>query len=362
MTIKENKKKVGIVTFHDAHNYGALLQAYALKHKISSLGYDVGFVDAKNEKLSGKYNIWPTIKTDRSLVVEAKKMVRLLLDFSRKKARYNGFNQFIDKYINTDIPNSLDSIVIGSDQVWNFNITGGVDPIYFGEIEGVSTKNVISYAASMGNGMKPESFTSEFRGKLENLNQVGVREKQLQESLADNFGVESVVTLDPTLLLTEEEWSEITPSSKQKKKYVVVYQVVEHPMANPIVDLIAEKLGLEVIVLTSKTDHSVSKSHFSTASPDDFLSLFKNAEFVITSSFHGTAFSIINKVPFYTMKFGNTVDLRSENLLSSANLLERHISDISEVDLDAVIDFENAEESLSKVREQSVAYLQSSLR
>lgn len=361
MTVKENKKKVGIVTFHDAHNYGALLQAYALKHRISSLGYDVGFVDAKNEKLSGKYNIWPTIKTDGSLVVEAKKFVRLLLDFKRKKARYRGFNQFINKYVNTDMPNSLDSIVIGSDQVWNFNITGGVDPIYFGQIEGVSAKNIISYAASMGNGMRPESFTPEFRGKLGNINSIGVRENQLKESLEDNFGVESVVTLDPTLLLTEDEWSAITPPNKQEKQYVVVYQVVEHPMAEPIVELIAKKLGLEVVVLTSKTDHRVSKKHFSTASPDDFLSLFKNAAFVITSSFHGTAFSIINKVPFYTMKFGNTVDLRSANLLSSANLLDRHISDISEVNLDVDIEFDKAHDSLSLLRDKSVAYLKSSL-
>ncbi|MFV8440427.1 MULTISPECIES: polysaccharide pyruvyl transferase family protein [Vibrio harveyi group] len=362
MSTQEEKKKVGIITFHDAHNYGALLQAYALKYKISSLGYDVGFVDVKNKKLNGKYNIWPSYQGVSSLLPETKKLIRLLLDFNRKKARYDGFNVFVSKYINTDIGNKLDSIVIGSDQVWNFNITGGVDPIYFGHVDGVSADNIISYAASMGNGMATGSFTAGFKTMLNSLNNIGVREKQLKEELETHFDIESVVNIDPTLLLTKEEWAEITPVSTRDKKYVVVYQVVEHPMTSAVVNSIAKKYNLEVIVLTSKTDHQTSKSHFTTASPEEFLTLFKNAAYVITSSFHGTAFSIINRVPFYTMKFGNAVDLRSENLLSSANLLSRHISDLSEVNFEQEIDFDSAQNSLSSLREQSIAYLESSLK
>lgn len=359
-----SNKKVGIVTFHNAHNYGAVLQAYGLHRKLQLLGFDSEFIQDTNDTVGKKYSLYPSYK-NRSLLNYVKSWFLLLTDYKRKSKRSLAFNGFIDTYLPIYDLNqgckSYTHVVLGSDQIWNFNLTNGLQDIYFGEDEHINTNNVFSYAASMGNGMVSSNFTSAFQSKLTGLNALGVREESLGNEIKSKFNLDSVVTLDPTLLLGNEEWDKLLPANNRADKpYLLVYEVEKNPNTTSVVEYVKNKLGLEVKVISSKIKSGDDKSNITTASPQEFLSLFKNAKFVVTTSFHGTVFSVINEIPFYTLKFNSKVDLRASGLLNSVGLTERHINtveDINELD----IDFTEAKSNLTELRTRSENYLLQSL-
>ena len=150
------KLQCGIITFHRAHNYGALLQAYALRKIIASLGYDVKFIDYQHKNLEEGYNLYPKLPsniTTGKFIRYSKDWAHLVLDYRRKKARNIAFNDFINTYIplipiERDV--SLDVIVLGSDQIWNSKYTSGLDENYYGINKKINSNIKISYAASMG--------------------------------------------------------------------------------------------------------------------------------------------------------------------------------------------------------------------
>ncbi|TMP13892.1 polysaccharide pyruvyl transferase family protein [Pseudoalteromonas sp. S2893] len=359
-----SNKKIGIITFHNAHNYGAVLQAYGLYRKLQLLGFESEFIQDANDTVGKKYSLYPSYK-NKPLLSFCKSWLLLLADYKRKSKRSSAFNDFIENYLPTYDLNrgckSYSHVVLGSDQIWNFNITSGIQNIYFGENENIRTESVFSYAASMGNGMEASNFTPSFKSKLEGLSAIGVREKSLSDEIKDNFDLESVVTLDPTLLLENEEWNKLLSSKESTDNpYLLVYEVEKNSNTAAVVEYVKNKLGLEVKVISSKIKAGESKSNITTASPREFLSLFKNASFVVTTSFHGTVFSLINEVPFFTIKFNSKVDLRSSGLLGSVELCDRHIESIADVD-ELTIDFTNAKENLSALRIKSETYLLNSL-
>lgn len=359
-----NNKKVGIVTFHNAHNYGAVLQAYGLYRKLELLGFKSEFIQDTNDTVGKKYSLYPDY-TNRSLLSYIKSWFLLLVDYKRKSKRSIAFNNFIASYLPIYDLNqgrkNYSHVVLGSDQIWNFNITNGLQSIYFGEDKNINTECVFSYAASMGNGMVSSNFTSEFQTKLAKLSSVGVRERSLSNEINTNFNLDSVVTLDPTLLLDNEEWDKLLPTdSGSEAPYLLVYEVEKNPNTASVIEFVKNKLGLEVKVISSKIKSGDDPKNIATASPQEFLSLFKNANFVVTTSFHGTVFSIINEIPFFTIKFNSKVDLRSSGLLSSVELTQRHINtvqDINELD----IDFTEAKNNLALLRASSENYLLQSL-
>lgn len=359
-----NNKKIGIVTFHNAHNYGAVLQAYGLYRKLQLLGFESEFIQDANDTVGKKYSLYPTYK-NRSFLSFCKSWLLLLTDYRRRSKRSSAFNDFIENYLPTyDLNrgcNSYSHVILGSDQIWNFNITSGIQNIYFGEDENIRAGKIFSYAASMGNGMEASNFTPGFKNKLEGLSALGVREKSLSDEIKANFDLESVVTLDPTLLLENEEWYKLLPSKKSTDRpYLLVYEVEKNPNTAAVVEYVKNKLGLEVKVISAKIKAGDVKSNITTASPQEFLGLFKNATFVVTTSFHGTVFSLINEVPFYTIKFNSKVDLRSGGLLGSVELSERHIESIADVD-ELTVNFTNAKENLAALRIKSESYLLNSL-
>ncbi|WP_128860709.1 polysaccharide pyruvyl transferase family protein [Shigella sp. FC1967] len=116
-----------------------------------------------------------------------------------------------------------------------------------------------------------------------------------------------------------------------------------------------------MVSLSSRTDCYTNKNNITDASPNDFIKLFSNASFVITTSFHGTVFSIINEVPFLTLKFNNDTDIRSESLLGQVNLLERHIESIADIDnLPLEFSFEESNLLLEKYRKKSNRFFKTS--
>ncbi|MCE7650700.1 polysaccharide pyruvyl transferase family protein [Vibrio fluvialis] len=360
----KNKSVVGIVTFHNAHNYGAVLQAYGLKRKLELMGFESEFIQDENDSVGKKYSLYPSLK-NKSLVSYLKSWVRLVIDFRIRKLRHDGFDGFIKKYLPVYSLSSgkrnYSSVVLGSDQIWNFDITKGMQNIYFGIDNNIVTDNVFSYAASMGKGMTKDNFTENFKKKLCKLNHIGVREKSLGEIIKSEFNIDYTLNLDPTLLLGKSEWDRLTINDINQDKYILVYEVEKNINTESVVNFMADKLGLKVKVISSKLNKSSDPKDISTASPEEFLSLFKNATFVVTTSFHGTVFSIINEVPFFTIKFNNGIDLRSSGLLSSVGLESRHINSISDIQL-IDIDYSLVTIKLNEMRSTSENYLYNALR
>lgn len=358
------RKKIAIATFHAAHNYGAVLQTYALYKTLEKLGHDVYLLDYSPKNLVKSYTLHPRLTHYDNFVSYTKALVSLYLDYKRRYNRFSRFNSFIDKNFKI-LPNtikSIDVIIVGSDQIWNPNITDGLDSNYFGVCESVTAKMVFSYAASMGVSSLKDNSESEFVRLLSNLKNIGVREFSLKEYIGTLTDREVSINLDPTLLLNKDEWS-LTKTKNTRERYLLVYEVKEHPQTSIVAEKIASRLGLKVVVLAAKTNYKISKSILTDKSPEDFLDLFKHADFIVTTSFHGTVFSIINEKDFVTLEFGNDIDLRSKYLLSQVGLEDRFVGKASVIDDKQLqIQYTDAKNSLDVLRSHSIDYIRASLK
>ncbi|MFD2180174.1 polysaccharide pyruvyl transferase family protein [Veronia pacifica] len=358
-------KKIGIITFHRAHNYGAVLQAYALQKAVKNLGFDVGFIDKQNKKIEEAYKLYPKFSFMK-IKSETRKLAHLLLDFKRKSQRHSAFESFISENLNLlnvdkNQPN-FSSVVLGSDQIWNFTYTDGFDDLYFGEDCSFSADKIVSYAASMGKADLEEKLINQLNRKLAKIDTIGVREDSLRDFIQKNYEMEAEVNLDPTLLLDKDDWQEISAENINKEPYLLVYEVQENRITQPTVNYIAKKLGLRVITLSARTDFRTPKDHISNASPNEYVSLFRNAAYVVTTSFHGTVFSIINNVSFTTIGFDNEIDIRSKSILAKLGIPERMIGkddEISNIKFD--INYTKVEDKLSLMKNQSLSFLKNAI-
>ncbi|WP_407530755.1 polysaccharide pyruvyl transferase family protein [Vibrio parahaemolyticus] len=361
------KNKCGIVTYHRAHNYGALLQAYALKESLKKLSFEPVFIDYQPESISRGYNLYPSFPKNintSNIIRYVKDLAHLILDYKRKKNRFLAFEKFIEEEINVHEPKGeFNYLFLGSDQIWNASYTNGVDKHYYGIFEDLSSVHTISYAASMGTSKLNAEEERDFIKYLENLDGIGVRESELSDYISSISQLTAEVNLDPTLLLSRYEWLSLAESASfrlPEEPYLLIYEVHGHKLTQKVSDMISSQLGLKVIYLSSRTDCYTRKDSVTDASPNDFIKLFSNASFIITTSFHGTVFSIINEVPFFTIKFNNDTDLRSESLLRKVELSERHIESLSEIDLKRMsLSFENSNTLLDKYRKESFDFLRS---
>lgn len=346
----EKKKKVGIITFHRAHNYGAFLQAYALQKYLQSNGFETEIIDYRCKTIEEEYFFWPSksilkdYKTANKIII----YIWSLLLYKKRKRRYFSFEEDIKAYMllsekveNSDsaVFSKYDAIIFGSDQIWNIDITKGVDSVYWGNIAYGGKK--ISYAVSLGDNYsiiekQKENITS----LLKEFNRIGVREFS-SKLLLNKMNIDAVVDIDPTFLLNSEEWEEIIDryALNIKCPYVLLYRMKFDDKALCIAKKIAEDNDLKLLEIAAsvKSKNLFAMSHLS---PIEFVSYLKNASFIVTSSFHGTAFSINFHKKFYSVysdKSGKSK--RIENLLHSVNLDERYISSIDEIS-NQKIDFE----------------------
>ena len=353
--------KIGILTYHRSHNYGALLQAVALRTVLQGMGHEVCYVDYRPEYHKKMYA--PFSWSDFSSYGLRTKAF-YLLEYPQRKRRYANFIPFIDKEIVPychDIDEEYDVIIYGSDQIWRKqNAIGGFNPVYFGDNHFKAKKHV-SYAASMGIMKLTDSDKQTLKSLVGHLDAVSVREEGLKELLT-SIGVEEVnLSLDPTLLLSSDEWDKALPGEKAKGNgYVFVYELLNDSFNNDAVKRFAKKRGLDVIKIEGISVKPSLLPRRITDSPYSFLNLIRNAEFVFTSSYHGLVFSLLYGKQFYTA-FPENAD-RARNLLSEAGLSDYMIpvgcSQIPEL---PSIDFQTVYSRLEPIRKKSIDYIKKSL-
>lgn len=362
--------KIGILTFHCAHNYGAVLQCYALQETLSQLGHKVEIIDYRPQYLLDPYNIFNKKRIISKNPIEfLKNIVKEFLILYIRIKRYNRFNRFIINRLNLshpiydkEIPSNYDVYIMGSDQIWNPQITNGFDDIYFGQfLFTKKNQKYIAYAASMEVKSLSSHDAEYYKNNLKNFNAISVREKTLAELLQplSTTAIQSVI--DPTLLINSNIWGNIIKEPKIKnKKYVLVYQVRYNSKVVKIAQKIAKQINGIVIELSSSISLKKIMQSKQSVSPEEFLGYIKNASFVITTSFHGTAFSIIFKRPFYCIQLNDGNDTRSSSLLNSLGLSNRMLT-IDEEPKPNLIEYESVYGLLNDLRKQSLYFLRKSI-
>lgn len=358
--------KVGILTFHCAHNYGAVLQCYALQETLKNMGHDVEVIDYRPQYLITPYqrfNIRWFLRKNIFKVI--KRIFREIYLYRIRKNRYNNFNQFITNHFNLSkeienniIPDNYDIYIIGSDQVWNKYITNGIDPIFWGEFRKSSTQEIITYAASMEASEISKEDQSKIKKLLENFNYISVREETLKQLLVKITEKNIEVVLDPTLIANPRIWDQIIIPSQKKRRYILLYQYFKNKNILRIANRIATQINAEVLnittdFLTKDIDNSVSLYDIS---PEAFLGYFKDASLIITPTFHGTAFSIIFNRPFYFVKLKDTENTRVNTLLTNLQLSNRIINE-TDTPVFNDLDYSQANIKLNDLREKSINFL-----
>lgn len=328
--------KIGIITMHKVLNYGSALQAYATQYVIESFGYKCELIDyqygnKKEKKRSLKNRIIGFL-------------INILLGSSYSKKRKK-FQQFYDDYFKLsnnryetkesieNNPPSYDIYCTGSDQVWNPRFVGDDSTFMLGFVKNNAPK--ISYASSFATKTIPSELKELYGKYLSEYSHISVREHSNVSIIKELTGKDSSVVCDPTILLSDKDWNYVLNLKRktQKKKYILVY--ILSYMYNPYPDIykiinhVKKTLGYQVIYLGGRIMDSfhINDKCIRSAGPTDFVELFKNASFVITDSFHGSAFASIYGVPMLgVIKSMDSADGRIPTLLKEVDAEKSIIS------------------------------------
>ena len=288
----------------------------------------------------------------------ARLLIKELLSYRRRKARYKAFDNFINKNLEMVPVNEIsakpfDWILIGSDQVWNFKLTRGFDSFYWAKFEHPSSTKIASYAASMqDNWTGPDGKI--IAGLLNNFDKLSVREKSIANKLYDlNSSKPIIQVVDPTLLFTSNQWDKLAAKTPISEPYLFLYQVEPNPIAEAVANSVAKHKKLRIVHLSAQAT-SINDKEVIATSPEQFVGLFKYASFVVCSSFHGTVFSLHFKKQFYSIR-GNGKNARVESLLNQLDMDSRFIDAIPQSFDD--ISYENFD--MLKIRKTSIEFINS---
>lgn len=362
------KKKIGLLTFHRPINFGAVLQAVALAKGIELCGGECEIIDYINPAFEKAY---PILHKENCRSLKGLLWELMMVPYRIKQKK--DFGNFLKKNIRLTKPltkldmdvieKNYDAFIVGSDQVWNLKCSGN-DITYF--LDFIKEKPKYSYAASFGDSSIAEGNKNMVKGFLESFSDISVREKSGLDILKDVTGRDFTQTLDPTLLLNQENWFEIVKDVKRvvKENYILIYFMVQSTatmqeifsMANRI----KEKYGYQIVVVGGSIHKKKNGiMYYNVTSPEKFVSLFRDASYVLTSSFHGTAFSVNLKKNFYSyVKPDLSIQGRIESLLTKIGLENRAFSFASDVKDIQEIDYEYPESLLECERKSSYAYIE----
>lgn len=371
-------KKVGIMTFHNSYNYGAVLQAFALKTTIISLGYDCDILNYQNSNQMKTFKILNFSRFNASTVA---RNFQNLLYIKSIKNRNNNYRKFINEKLCPypresvnlqkliDLSKKYDIIICGSDQIWNLDPRmNDADPVYF--LDFANDFKKVSYAASFGDGTV--NLDDKYLNAIRKFDSVSVREKSGLDYLRCNK-ISAQIVLDPTLLFDFEKWNcFVSDEPIIKGDYIVYYSVNSRKYSIDITKKVEKILGMKVInlVLHPKSQFSGFKYSIDN-SPIDFLNIIKHAKFVCTNSFHGTVFSIIFKKPFYALfnsENGKIVkEQRKWTLLQNLGMLDHAITNetlLTKNDIEKNINFnfDLPVKKLNELRDYSIEFLKRSLQ
>lgn len=342
--------KIGILTFHRANNFGAVLQCYALQKFLQKQGVDVHVIDYRQQYIESIYNTL-NLYALLSKLLHPMGFFKYLQGIFKRKERNKKFKEFSAAYLNTSNRikgNKIwgyDIILHGSDQIWNPKLTGGdYDDIYLGNYKASSNCKKIGYALSFEQKEIDKSKINYVRKSIDNFTFLSVRETALKNILVPVTRKEIDVVVDPTLLLEGQDYVPLIKKPSVNVPYVLVYAVGPSELALDTAKVVAKERDLKII--------DVSHADIT---PNEFLGYIKAASFVIAVSFHGTVFSILFRKNFYTILSGQPSDVRYKELLVNTNLQDRLIDTIPQSISD--VNFSSFEQDREKYVSSSKQFL-----
>ena len=360
--------KIGVLTFHRAYNYGARLQCFALTHYLQSFGHDVKVIDYYPDYFKEEYALIPFKRIKKAHF--SSKIAILLESFlflPLKLIRRKRFDRFLSCLplserlsSSSKIYGNYDVIFVGSDQVWNKQLTGDyADPFFTGSIKQDGLK-LVAYAAST-NFDKSTADASFYRQILDNFERVSVREELFCDFCNSLIPGCALTVADPVLLLNKKEWEKVAIKPKEGN-YLLVYTVPSDPSVMKLANMVAESRNLSIIELVPNVKYVYKNNARQIASPREFVGYFLYASYVVTTSFHGTAFSINFEKQFSTILLGSNVDDRSVSLIRKLGLENRTVS-ASNVELPATeIDYCKIGKKIDDFRNLSYHYIEESIK
>lgn len=390
------KKKIGIVThYYQSTNYGGNLQAYALCAVLLGRGYEAEQICFPLFERNFKYRFISKNRKELLKSVSRKLKRVFLLPFRRKllkeerekfqqvykekkKAFYN-FNLNLiphnDKmYSNGTIGETIpiyDAFITGSDQVWNFL---WYNPIFFLAFVPKS-KLKISYAASMAMDSLSKKQANLVKMHLESYKAVSVREKESIALLKDISPVEVKLVLDPTLLLSCDDWDQVCADRFIEDDYVFCYFLGSNPNERKIAEEFAKKRGLKLVaippinILSKTQDEHFGDMQLYDASPEQFLSLIKHAKYVFTDSFHAVVFSNIYQKQYFVFNRSAKAEMSSRitDITALFHQEERFCTGKERESLTYVeslsnIDYTKENKDFEKLKKESIEFLENNLK
>ena len=364
--------RIKTITCHDVYNHGASLQAYALQRYLSELGHDVEIIDYKPDYLSGHYKLWSVSNPvfDKPIIKQLYLLAKLpgrLVALRRKKK----FDEFTKKYLrltkqryhsNEELkanPPKADVYIAGSDQIWNTLFQNGRDAAFYLDFAPKSAKR-IAYAASFATKDVVEEYKPFVQSMLRGLDCISLRERMslpLLESLGRNDGV---AVCDPVFLLSKEQWNQLLASKKKTApQYLLVYDSDKSEKLKHIARRIACERGLAIYNISSFKLSYASKDYWC-SSPIDFVRLIRDADCVVSNSFHATAFSLIFQRDFCVVNRSEAINERMLSLLEQYGLQDRLIIE-NRADQPSEIDYMRVQQKIEDDIIASKQYLQDAI-
>lgn len=322
------------ITCHDVYNVGASLQAYALARYLKALGHDTEIIDYKPDYLR-HFTLFGSVseKFDYPIIRQAyyiaKLPGRLRAKFSQRKKEYDLFTKkFLPVTAKTyrsnselkQAPPAADIFFAGSDQIWNTVFSNGKDPAFY--LDFVSDAAVkASYAASFATEKLDEKYEKIIKKRLIRFDYISVRESS-GVKIVRQLGLNATQVLDPVFLLNKDDWLQIEKDLNLNQPYILFYDFDNNEKMREFTVRLAKKNNCKVFsILPSE----IADSCFAHEGPAAFIYLIRNAQMIVSNSFHATAFSLIFKKQFYVFNRKESINARMLDLLKSVGLSDRLI-------------------------------------
>ncbi len=351
---------VGILTFHCADNFGAMLQAYGLMTYLRVHGIRADIIPYEPPFMTGRHWWIPYVPQDSFVKTLCwgwngwKRNLKLGKKFFVQRTNMKRFRK---RYLTEDRKKiffvwqlkqlSYQTYIVGSDQIWNPDITLGLRRAYFGAFENDNKKKVIAYAASIGNAFIAGEYSMEFSKLLKSLDYISVREKSAISYINQFYKEKICAVLDPVFLLKRNDWIKIE-KLPNKMGYIFVYTTEKNDKLFDYAKELAKKKGLGIIKM--KGDSEINGMNILTdyaAGPSEFLGYIHRAGYVITNSFHGVAFSIIFQRRFIVFEH-SSAGVRISDILKLSGLEGRLYQEKNDFQMDSNIEWDIVERRIKE--------------
>lgn len=374
------KHKIGIITILKVNNYGAELQAYATTKILQLIGHDAEIIDypfyknplhkrtkksAPTAKMSLKKHVaerlYPLLTWWKSRNFKGEQNLRnaKFEQFHKENTKQSVCYNSIEKLKSATL--DYDILLTGSDQVWNPGIYSSLDP-YFLRF-GNDNMRRIAYASSFGVTEIPKDVVSYYVESLMRYSAIGVREDAAVDLVKKLTGRDAKLVLDPTLLLNREQWMQVAKpiTGLPDSPYILIYELSYIPFLKQVAEYISSQTGMPIVRICKNAcpeDKGTEIINVIDAGPAEFLFMFDNAEFIVTNSFHGTAFAVNFGKQFYTiLRKGKNNNSRQKSILKLLNCEERMLEEGSSMPKITRLNTQNITSNLNKERQKSINFL-----